>query len=151
MLDKVELRIKAGDGGRGAVAFRREKFIPFGGPFGGDGGRGGNVLVKAEDSVSTLRAYQHRRSFKAENGQAGMSKNKHGANGADLVLKVPPGTLVFVKNAVGNDELIADLETDGEEAVAAHGGNGGFGNTHFATATNQTPRIAQPGIPARKR
>jgi GTP-binding protein len=151
MLDKVELKVKAGDGGRGAVAFRREKYIPFGGPFGGDGGRGGDILVKADDGVSTLRAYQRRRSFKAENGQAGMSKNKHGANGASLVLKVPPGTLVFEKNADGELRLIADLEKDGQEVTVARGGNGGFGNTHFATATNQTPRIAQPGIPGQEK
>ncbi len=95
MLDKVDLKVKAGDGGRGAITFRREKYVPFGGPFGGDGGRGGDVIVRADASISTLRAYQRRRSFRAEDGQAGMNKNKHGANGAPLVLKVPPGTLVY--------------------------------------------------------
>ncbi|MCR4393571.1 MAG: GTPase ObgE [Dehalococcoidales bacterium] len=150
MLDRVELRVKAGDGGRGAIAFRREKYVPFGGPAGGDGGKGGDVIVKADSSVSTLRAYQHRRSFKAEPGQNGMSKNKHGRDGADLVLTVPPGTLVFQKND-STEELIADLEKDGQQVVVARGGRGGFGNTHFATAANQAPRIAQPGMPGQEK
>lgn len=145
MLDKVELKLKAGDGGRGAVAFRHEKFVPFGGPYGGDGGKGGNVIIKADASISTLRAYKHRRSFKAENGQPGMTKNKHGKDGADLVLSSPPGTMVF-RVEDGQEELIADLEESGQQVVAARGGNGGFGNTHFATPTNQAPQIAQPGI-----
>lgn len=146
MLDRVEIRLKAGDGGKGAVAFRREKYVPFGGPFGGDGGRGGDIIIKSDPGVDTLRAFKYKRDFKAENGQNGMSKNKHGANGADLVLKVPPGTLVYEKR---DDRLLllADLEESGQEIVAARGGNGGFGNTHFATAINQAPRIAQPGIP----
>lgn len=97
MLDRVEIRLKAGDGGKGAVAFRREKYVPFGGPFGGDGGRGGDIIIKSDPGVDTLRAFKYKRDFKAENGQNGMSKNKHGANGADLVLKVPPGTLVYEK------------------------------------------------------
>jgi GTP-binding protein len=145
MLDKVELKIKAGDGGSGAVAFRREKFVPFGGPFGGDGGRGGDVIIKADANINTLRSYKYKKSFKAENGQNGMSKNKHGANGANLVLNVPPGTLVYEKQ---DDELllISDLEQEGQQIVAARGGNGGYGNTHFATAVNQAPRIAQTGI-----
>ncbi len=146
MLDKVELRVKAGDGGKGAVAFRREKFIPFGGPFGGDGGRGGDIIVKALASVSTLRIYQRRRIFQAQNGGPGMTKNKHGANGADVILNVPPGTLVFHKDT--NDEMIflIDLKEEGQQIVVARGGNGGYGNSHYATATNQAPRIAQPGI-----
>lgn len=151
MLDRVELRLKAGDGGRGAVTFRREKYVPFGGPSGGDGGRGGDVILKAESSVSTLRAFQRRRSFRAENGQGGMSKNKHGANGAELVLAVPPGTLVYDKDESGQQRLIADLEEEGQEVVAARGGNGGFGNSHYATPTNQAPRIAQPGIPGQEK
>jgi GTPase len=146
MLDRVELTIKAGDGGRGAVTFRREKFVPFGGPFGGDGGKGGDVIVKADASISTLRAYKHKRSFKAINGKGGMTKNKHGANGEDLYLTVPPGTLIYRKNEAGEPELLADLKDEGDEIVAARGGNGGYGNTHFATATNQAPRIAQPGV-----
>ncbi len=151
MLDRVELKVKAGDGGRGAVAFRREKFVPFGGPFGGDGGRGGNVIVKADASVNTLRPYKYKRSYKAENGQAGMTKNKHGANAADLVLMVPPGTLVYRKNEDGPPELLVDLEEDGQQAAVVNGGNGGYGNSHFATSTNQAPRIAQTGIPGQEK
>ncbi len=151
MLDRVELKIKAGDGGRGAVTFRREKFVPFGGPSGGDGGRGGSVIVESDASVNTLRSFLHRRTFKSENGQAGMSKNKHGKDGADLVLKVPPGTLVYRKKEAGDQELAADLEQAGQRVTVARGGNGGFGNTHYATATNQAPRIAQPGIPGEDR
>jgi GTPase len=150
MLDRVELKLKAGDGGRGAVTFRHEKFVPFGGPFGGDGGKGGNIVIKAEESTSTLRAFKHRRAFKAENGQAGMTKNMHGADGANLILAVPPGTLVFRKTGSDELELVADLEENGQQAVVARGGNGGFGNTHFATPTNQTPYIAQPGIPGQE-
>ena len=146
----VELKLKAGDGGRGAVTFRHEKYVAFGGPFGGDGGRGGNVTIKADESVSTLRAFKHRRSFRAENGQPGMNKNMHGSDGANLILKVPPGTLVFRKTESDQSELLADLEENGQQVVAARGGNGGFGNTHFATATNQAPHIAQPGIPGQE-
>jgi GTP-binding protein len=145
MLDKVTLRVKAGDGGRGAVTFRHEKFVPFGGPFGGDGGRGGSVIVRADEGVSTLRAYQRRRDFKAQNGQNGMTKNKHGADGANLVLAAPPGTLVYLRAPSGEDTLLADLEKAGEEVVVAQGGRGGWGNSHFATPTNQAPRVAQPG------
>ncbi len=151
MLDKVEITVKAGDGGKGAVTFRREKFVPFGGPFGGDGGKGGNVVVKADASMSTLRAYKHKRHFKATNGQNGMTKNKHGANGDDLYLSVPPGTLVYRKNEVGEPELIEDLREEGDEVVVAGGGQGGYGNTHFATATNQAPRVGQPGIAGQER
>jgi GTP-binding protein len=149
MLDRVELQVKAGNGGNGAVTFRREKFVPFGGPSGGDGGRGGDVIVRSDASVSTLRAYQHRRSFKAEAGQQGMSKNKHGKDGANLVLRVPPGTLVYYDRETG-EELIDDLESDGQEVIAVRGGKGGWGNSHFATPTNQAPRVAQPGSPGQE-
>lgn len=150
MLDKIEIKLKAGDGGRGAVTFRHEKFVPYGGPYGGDGGRGGSIIIRADDSLSSFRAFKHRRVFKAENGQPGMSKNKHGRDGADLILPVPQGTLVFRKSESGEEDLLADLEKNGQEAVAARGGNGGYGNTHFATPTNQTPHIAQPGIPGQE-
>ena len=151
MLDRVELQIKAGDGGKGAITFRREKFIPFGGPFGGDGGKGGNITIKADENMNTLRAYKYKRSFKAENGGAGMTKNKHGKNGENLSIGVPPGTLVYLKNELGEAELLFDLEMVGQEVVVARGGNGGYGNLHYATATNQAPRIAQPGIPGQKK
>jgi GTPase len=151
MLDQVELRLKAGDGGKGSVSFRREKFVPFGGPSGGDGGKGGNVILRADESVNTLRAYKYKRSYKAENGQAGMSKNKHGKDGEHLALNVPPGTLAYLHRDTGEKELLADLEKHGQELVVARGGNGGFGNSHFATSTNQAPRIAQPGVPGQER
>jgi GTPase len=151
MLDKVELKLKAGDGGNGAVTFRREKFVPFGGPFGGDGGRGGDILVQANASVNTLRQYLHRRDFKSENGQGGMSKNKHGADGANLVLNVPPGTLVHIKRETGELDLVADLERDSQQVLVARGGRGGWGNIHYATPTNQTPRTAQPGSPGEEK
>jgi GTP-binding protein len=151
MLDKVEIKVKSGEGGRGAVTFRREKFIPYGGPFGGDGGKGGDLFVAADASVNTLRAYKHIRSFKAEKGQNGMTKGKHGKNGEDLILKVPPGTLIYRKSVDGEPYLIADLEDDGQKMLVARGGRGGWGNIHFATATNQAPRIAQPGQAAEER
>jgi GTP-binding protein len=151
MLDKVELRVKAGNGGKGSVAFRREKFIPYGGPFGGDGGRGGDVIVKAISSVSTLRTYQRRRIFQAENGGAGMTKNMHGANGEDVTLNVPPGTLIYHKEENGDLIFLIDLKEEGQEVVVARGGNGGYGNSHYATPTNQAPRIAQPGIPGQEK
>src|ERR1035437_1698592 len=145
MLDKVALKLKAGEGGRGAVTFRREKFIPFGGPFGGDGGKGGDVIVTADASTSTLRAYQRKRSYKSENGGLGMTKGKHGKDAPELQLKVPIGTLVHVRTDAGEELLMADLEKDGQQVIVARGGRGGWGNIHFATATNQAPRIAQPG------
>ena len=145
MLDRVEIKVKSGEGGRGAVTFRREKFIPYGGPFGGDGGKGGDIYIQADSSINTLRAYKHIRSFKAEKGQNGMTKGKHGKNGEDLILKVPPGTLIYRKSEEGEPYLIADLENDGQKMLVARGGRGGWGNIHFATATNQAPRVAQPG------
>jgi GTP-binding protein len=147
MLDKVALSVKAGDGGRGAVSFRHEKFVPFGGPFGGDGGHGGDIIVRADEGVSTLRAYQRKRIFKAQNGQNGMTKNKHGSDGTDLTLTVPPGTLVYCRSEDGQDALVADLETSGQETIVGRGGRGGRGNSHFATPTNQAPRVAEPGRP----
>jgi GTPase len=146
MLDRVELKLKAGDGGKGAITFRHEKYVPFGGPSGGDGGRGGDIIILSDASQSTLRPYQRRRMFHAEDGQPGMSKNKHGANAPSIKLSVPPGTLVYEKTESGGEILLADLEKDGQQIIAARGGNGGYGNTHYATSTNQTPRIAQPGI-----
>jgi GTPase len=151
MLDHVELKLSAGDGGKGAITFRREKFVPFGGPSGGDGGTGGDIIIKADASVNTLRPYKRRRIFRAENGQSGMSKNKHGSNAANLVLGVPLGTLIYEKSENGEGMLIADLEEDGQEVIAARGGNGGYGNAHYVTPTNQAPRIAQPGIPGQER
>ncbi len=136
--------MRAGSGGDGAVSFRHEKYVPFGGPDGGEGGRGGNVLVRAEAATDTLRRYRRKRIYNAENGRAGGGSRKHGHNGADCVIEVPAGTVVTAVS--GNDvTFLADLEKAGDEAIAARGGRGGWGNTHYATSTNQAPKIAQRG------
>ena len=145
MLDKVEITAKAGDGGDGAISFRREKFVPYGGPDGGDGGAGGNVIIKAEPSVTSLRKYRHRKVYRAGDGRHGGGQKKHGRNGPDLILPVPPGTVVTEKTALPGSEQIADLKEPGEQAIAARGGSGGSGNARFASPTHQTPRIAQRG------
>jgi GTP-binding protein len=145
MFDRVEIFIKAGDGGRGITSFRREKFVPLGGPDGGDGGRGGDVVVRAESSVSNLLQYQEKKTYQAEDGRSGSSQRKHGRKGAGLVLTVPPGTVVTDKELMTGESLVADLTVNGREAVVARGGRGGWGNTHFASSTNQAPCIAQMG------
>jgi GTP-binding protein len=145
MIDRAEITVKAGDGGRGVVSFRHEKFVPFGGPDGGDGGDGGDVVVAAGEAVASLRAYRRKRYFKAGRGRDGAGQKKHGKKGADLVLAVPVGTVVSDKSPLEGDSLIADLARDGQTVVVAKGGRGGKGNVHFATATNQAPQIAQPG------
>ena len=145
MIDRVEIEVKAGDGGNGNVSFRREKYIPFGGPDGGDGGDGGSVILEATANENTLLRYHRgRKRFTAERGANGANKKMHGKDGKDLILLVPPGTLVFMKRE-GGSELAADLVTDGQSLVVAKGGRGGKGNVHFTTSTNQTPRIAQKG------
>jgi GTP-binding protein len=147
-LDEAKVYIRSGDGGNGCVAFRREKFIEFGGPSGGNGGRGGDVVVEAVDGLNTLIDYRYAQHFKARPGTAGMGKDRHGAAGADVVLKVPAGTQVF-----GDDKetLLADLTEAGQRIVLATGGNGGFGNAHFKSSTNRAPRHANPGQPGEER
>jgi GTP-binding protein len=145
MIDKVEVQVKAGVGGDGAISFRREKFVPFGGPDGGDGGHGGKVIIKAEQAVTSLGKYRYRKIYRAGNGQHGGGQKKHGRNGSDLILPVPPGTLVTGKTALPENELTADLKEAGEQVVVARGGRGGRGNARFASSTNQAPRIAQRG------
>jgi len=145
MYDRAEIRVRAGDGGDGVVSFRQEKFVPFGGPDGGDGGDGGDVIIKADGSVSSLRAFERKRFYKAANGESGKGKKKHGKKGKNLILTVPVGTVVLSKTQVGGDAVIADLEEPGQQVVIAKGGKGGWGNTHFASATNQAPQIAQKG------
>ncbi|MFC1916749.1 GTPase ObgE [Chloroflexota bacterium] len=145
MFDKMEIMVKAGGGGDGAVSFRREKFVPFGGPDGGDGGNGGDVIVRADSSVTGLRIFRQKSFYRAANGQNGMGNKKHGKKGEDLVLMVPVGTVVFLKIQIGGDALIADLEQPGHQVVVASGGKGGLGNTHFTSSRNQAPRIAQQG------
>ncbi len=145
MFDKVDLTVKAGRGGDGAVSFRREKFVPYGGPDGGNGGRGGDVIVVAETSVSSLRMFRQKRSFRAVAGENGGRRRKHGKNGESIVLEVPVGTLVTQKNPAGDDWQLADLEKAGQKVVVARGGRGGLGNIHFKSPTNQAPRIAKGG------
>jgi GTP-binding protein len=146
--DHVKIYVKAGDGGNGSSHFRREKFAPFGGPDGGDGGRGGSVYLEATTSLNTLIDYRYRHHFKAEPGEAGMRQKMHGAKGDDVVMRVPCGTIVHDADTGG---LIADLVDEGQRVMVARGGRGGLGNTHFATATHQAPREAQKGEPGEER
>ncbi len=143
-LDEAKVYIRSGDGGNGCVSFRREKFIEFGGPNGGNGGRGGDVVARAIEGLNTLIDYRYQQHFKAKNGGAGTGKDRHGANGADAVLKVPVGTQVYEEDG---KTLIADLTEEGQRAILARGGNGGFGNAHFKSSTNRAPRRANPGQP----
>jgi GTP-binding protein len=145
MFDKVEIVIKAGDGGRGIVSFRREKFVPLGGPDGGEGGRGGDIVIQADSSISNLLHYQAKKVYQADNGKSGGGQKKHGRSGEKLVLVVPPGTVVTDMGLTTGESLVADLKESGQEVVAVQGGRGGRGNTHFTSSTNQAPRIAQRG------
>lgn len=147
-LDEAKVYIRSGDGGNGAVAFRREKFIEFGGPSGGNGGRGGDVIVEAVDGLNTLIDYRYQQHFKAQRGEGGMGKDRHGAGGKDIVLKVPVGTQIFDDD---KETLLADLTKIGDTVVLAEGGNGGFGNAHFKSSTNRAPRNANPGQPGEER
>ena len=141
-LDQAKIYIRSGNGGAGCVSFRREKFIEFGGPDGGDGGRGGDVIAEAVTGLNTLIDYRYQQHFKAKTGGHGMGKNRAGAGGADVVLKVPVGTQIFDED---NETLLADLTDVGALALLAKGGNGGFGNAHFKSSTNRAPRHANPG------
>ncbi|WP_456464909.1 GTPase ObgE [Persephonella sp.] len=141
-VDRAKIYVKAGNGGNGCVAFRREKFVPFGGPSGGNGGKGGDVVLIADPSVRTLLDFKHKRHFKAENGQIGSGNNRHGKNGKDLIIKVPVGTVV--KDAQ-TGEVIADLVSPDQKVVVAKGGRGGKGNAAFKTSTNQSPDYAEEG------
>ncbi len=141
-LDQAKVYIRSGDGGAGAVSFRREKFIEFGGPDGGDGGRGGNVFAEAVDGLNTLIDYRYQQHFKAKTGGHGMGRDRHGANSSDVVLRVPVGTQIFEDD---NETLIVDLSKLGQRELLAKGGNGGFGNAHFKSSTNRAPRRANPG------
>jgi GTP-binding protein len=142
-LDSAKIYIKAGNGGAGCISFRREKFIEFGGPDGGDGGKGGDVIAECVQNLNTLIDYRYQQHFKAKNGTPGMGRNRSGPSGADVVIKVPPGTEIYAED---NETLIADLKEPGERVVLARGGNGGFGNAHFKSSTNQAPRHANPGL-----
>jgi GTP-binding protein len=145
MFDTAEIKVRAGKGGNGAISFRREKFVPFGGPDGGDGGAGGSVLLEASSSVSNLRRYNQARSYRAGDGGNGMGKKMHGKKGGDLILTVPLGTVVMYRGQDSDAVPVADLEWPGQQVVIARGGTGGMGNVHFACSTNQAPKIAQEG------
>ncbi|MFM8607063.1 MAG: GTPase ObgE [Hyphomicrobiales bacterium] len=147
-LDQAKVYIRSGDGGAGSVSFRREKFIEFGGPDGGDGGRGGDVRVECVEGLNTLIDYRYQQHFKARPGGHGMGKNRAGGKGADIVLKVPKGTQIFEEDG---ETLIADLTEIGQTITLAKGGNGGFGNAYFTTSTNRAPRHANPGLPGEER
>jgi GTP-binding protein len=147
-LDEAKVYIVSGAGGNGCIAFRREKFIEFGGPSGGDGGNGGDVIVEAVNGLNTLIDYRYQQHFKAKAGGNGMGKDRHGANGKDVVLKVPVGTQIYEEDG---ETLLADLTKVGERVTLITGGNGGFGNAHFKSSTNQAPRRANPGEPAEER
>src|SRR5580704_13463161 len=147
-LDEAKVYIRSGDGGNGCVAFRREKYIEFGGPSGGNGGRGGDVIIEVVDGLNTLIDYRFQQHFKAQKGTNGMGKDRHGANGKPVVLKVPVGTQIFDED---RETLIHDFTALGEKFVLAEGGNGGFGNAHFKSSTNRAPRNANPGQPGDER
>ncbi len=145
MFDTAEIKVISGRGGNGAVSFRREKFVPYGGPDGGDGGRGGSVIIKADNAVDNLRRYRQNKIYRAGKGQNGEGNRRKGKNGKDIVLLVPAGTIVAEVTGGGEEVILADLNEDGDEVVVAPGGKGGWGNTHFTSSTNQAPHIAQAG------
>jgi GTP-binding protein len=143
-LDQARVFIRSGAGGNGCVSFRREKYIEFGGPDGGDGGKGGDVVAECVDNLNTLIDFRYQQHYRAKKGGDGMGSNRSGANGDDIILKVPPGTQIFAED---NETMLADLTKAGQRTVIAKGGNGGFGNARFKSSTNQAPRNANPGEP----
>lgn len=147
-VDYAKINVKAGDGGNGVVAFRREKYVPMGGPAGGDGGRGGSIVIQADEGLSTLMDFKYRRHFKGERGKHGQGKNMHGAGGQDIIIRVPAGTVI---KDDASEEVIADLTNHGQTVVVARGGRGGRGNTRFATAANKAPSIAENGEPGEEK
>ena len=147
-IDEVLITVRSGDGGKGCVSFRREKFIPKGGPDGGDGGKGGSVFFRATERLATLIDFKYRRLFRARNGEPGKGKSQTGKNGKDIRIEVPIGTLLYDEET---GQEIADLVHDGQEVLVLEGGQGGRGNQHFATSTNRAPRMAQPGIPGKEK
>lgn len=142
--DNAKIIIKSGNGGNGHVSFRREKYVPNGGPDGGDGGHGGNLVFQVDDGLNTLADFRHRRKYAAENGEDGGKRNCHGKKGEDLIVKVPAGTII---RDAETDKVIADMSGENKRQVVLRGGKGGLGNQHFATATMQVPKYAQPGQP----
>jgi len=147
-VDEAKFFVKAGDGGNGCVSFRREKYIPRGGPNGGDGGRGGSVYIEADPRLHSLIDFRYRSHFKAQRGANGQGRDRHGRSGRDYILKVPPGSVI---RDAESGEILVDLVEPGQRYLAARGGKGGFGNTHFASATNRAPRQATPGQPGEEK
>lgn len=147
-LDQAKVYIRSGNGGSGSIAFRREKFVEFGGPNGGNGGRGGDVIAECVDGLNTLIDYRYQQHFKAGTGTHGMGQNRTGPDGEDIILKVPVGTQIFEEDG---ETLIADFTEVGQRQVLLEGGNGGFGNAHFKSSTNQAPRRANPGLPGEEK
>ena len=147
-IDEARLRLHAGDGGNGVIAFRREKFVPKGGPSGGDGGDGGNIVLEVDEGLTTLLDYRYRTEYRAPAGERGANKDMYGKAGADLVLRVPPGTQVFDDQS---GKQFGDLRRHGERLIVARGGRGGRGNIHFASSTDQAPRKCEPGTPGQER
>jgi GTPase len=147
-IDQARIWVKAGDGGKGAVAFRREKFVPKGGPSGGDGGDGGHVMLEVDEGMSTLLDFRYRKEYRARAGEGGANKDRYGRSAEDLVLRVPPGTQVFDDSS---GKLIGDLRERAQRLIVARGGRGGRGNIHFATPTDRAPRRAEPGTPGQER
>ncbi|SFB16049.1 MULTISPECIES: GTPase ObgE [unclassified Bacillus (in: firmicutes)] len=147
-VDQTKIYVKGGDGGNGAVAFRREKYVPLGGPAGGDGGTGADVIFEVEEGLRTLMDFRYKRHFKADRGEHGMSKGMHGKNAKDMIVKVPPGTVVMDEET---KEVIADLVEHGQRAVIAKGGRGGRGNCRFATPANPAPELSENGEPGQER
>jgi GTP-binding protein len=147
-LDRAKIYVESGAGGAGCLSFRREKFVEFGGPNGGDGGRGGHVFAEAVSNLNTLIDFRYQQHFTAKNGRPGEGSNRTGADGPDLIIKVPVGTQIFEED---EETLIADLDREGERVLLAKGGNGGFGNAHFKTSTNRAPTRANPGQESEKR
>ena len=147
-LDQAKVHARAGDGGNGCASFRREKYIEFGGPNGGDGGRGGDVVAELADGLNTLIDFRYRQHFRAQRGTNGMGSNRTGPSGKDCILRVPPGTQIFDDD---NETLIADLTPENPRVVLCRGGHGGRGNTHFKSSTNRAPRRADPGEPGEER
>lgn len=145
LVDRAQIVVKAGDGGDGAATFRREKYVPRGGPDGGDGGRGGSVYLEVDPQINTLLRFQYERHFLAERGGNGARARKHGRDGKDLIVRVPPGTVIHT--TIDGEAFSIDLTISGQRLLAARGGKGGLGNTHFATSTHQVPRIAELGAP----
>jgi GTP-binding protein len=148
LIDQAEIEVQSGEGGRGVATFRREKFVPRGGPDGGDGGRGGDVIIAADKDIGSLMKYRHQRHFKASDGARGSGQKKSGKSGEDIVINLPVGTVVRDKDT---GEVVADLMRHGDRVTVARGGKGGLGNPHFASSTNQAPKVAQTGVPGETR